>query len=180
MGNNNIQYTLRKSARVRRMRISVSCEGKVVVTMPRSMPDFLANNFIIDKIDWIKKTIVRFSVLPEWQKKKYTRKDYLNNKDEVRILVQNRLEYFNQYYRLNWQRISIRDQKSRWGSCSQQGNLNFNYKLLFLTPELQDYIVVHELCHLKEMNHSKRFWALVGETLPEYNVLRKKLKGGIK
>ena len=180
-----ISYTLRKSTRAKRMRISVLCEGKVLVTIPsRSFFGFETSNkmveaFIREKLGWIKSTLDKFSVLPEWQKKKYTRKDYLNNKETVRSLVEERLGYFNQFYRLNWKRISIRDQKSRWGSCSRRGNLNFNYKLLWLPSDLQDYIVVHELCHLQELNHSKRFWTLVARALPEYNDLRGKLKGEI-
>lgn len=183
----NISYTLRKSARARRMSISVSCEGKVAVTIPSRLIayneggiDKLIENFVLEKWEWIKKALVKFSSLPEWQKKKYTREDYLNNKEAVRILVQSRLEYFNQFYGLSWERIAIRDQKSRWGSCSKRGNLNFNYKLLWLPAELQDYIIVHELCHLRELNHSKRFWTLVAKTLPEYSLLRRKLRGGVK
>lgn len=183
--NDKISYTLKKSSRARQMRISVSCDGKVVVTMPWFVPAFLVNNFISGKADWIKKSLAKFSALPNWQKKKYTRKDYVNNKETVRKLVLSRLAYFCEIYSNlgaplpSWKRVAIRDQKSRWGSCSRKGNLNFNYKLLFLPPELQDYIIVHELCHLRELNHSKRFWALVAAALPEYNDLRKKLKNGI-
>lgn len=180
-----INYTVRKSARARRMRISVSCDGKVVATIPAKLgssnleagrPSKILDDFVREKWDWVKKVLDKFALLPEWQKKRYTKKDYLNNKEATRKLVLGRLEYFNQFYGFRWGRIAIRDQKSRWGSCSRRGNLNFNYKLVFLPPELQDYIVVHELCHLGELNHSKRFWALVGKTLPEYNKLRKQLR----
>lgn len=73
-------------------------------------------------------------------------------------------------------RIAIRDQKSRWGSCSQKGNLNFNWKLIMAPPQALDYVVVHELCHLHEFNHSPRFWALVAEQMPEYEAWKKWLK----
>lgn len=196
MVNDKIPYTLRQSTRARRMRISVSCEGKVMVTIPSRLmtggylgnrhPSNVVEDFVAEKWEWIKKTLAKFAVLPEWQKRKYTRRDYLNNKEGARKLVENRLTYFRQLYHHleaglpSWKRIAIRDQKSRWGSCSRQKNLNFNYKLLWLPAELQDYIIVHELCHLREMNHSKRFWTLVAQTLPEYNILRKKLRGGIR
>ena len=73
-------------------------------------------------------------------------------------------------------RITVRNQKTRWGSCSEKGNLNFNYLLYFLPEELLDYVVVHELAHRRHMNHSGEFWAEVGKYFPEYKECRKKLK----
>jgi len=73
-------------------------------------------------------------------------------------------------------RISIRGQKTRWGSCSSKGNLSFNYNLLRYRKEVIDYVIIHELCHLKEMNHSDKFWKLVGDFCPDYKELRKELK----
>lgn len=97
-------------------------------------------------------------------------------KKEARALVLERIAHFNQIYACTIQRISIRNQRSRWGSCSQKGNLNFNYRLLKLPRTLVDYVVVHELCHLREFNHSKRFWALVEETLPDFRTRRAALR----
>lgn len=73
-------------------------------------------------------------------------------------------------------RVAIREQKSRWGSCSSKGNLNFNWKLIMAPPQALDYVVIHELCHLYEFNHSPRFWALVGGQMPDYEVWKKWLK----
>ena len=73
-------------------------------------------------------------------------------------------------------RVAIRDQKSRWGSCSAKHNLNFNWKLIMAPPEALDYVVIHELCHLIEFNHSPRFWRLVEEQMPEYEAWKKWLK----
>lgn len=95
-------------------------------------------------------------------------KHYIENKEAARALVHARLEFFNTHYGLIYKRVAIRNQKRCWGSCSALGNLNFSYRLLFIPPELCDYIIVHELCHLKELNHSQRFWDLVGETIPDY------------
>lgn len=107
---------------------------------------------------------------------KRTRKDYLEHKNQALILVHDRLKYFNNFYNFKFNRVSIKNQKTRWGSCSKKGNLNFNYKIVLLPPKLADYIIVHELCHLKELNHSDRFWNLVAKTFPDYLKLRQELK----
>lgn len=93
---------------------------------------------------------------------------YLENKEAARELVLSRLEYFNQHYKQTWKRVAIRNQRRRWGSCTSLKNLNFNYKILLLPPHLCDYIIVHELCHLVELNHGQNFWALVAEVIPDY------------
>lgn len=77
---------------------------------------------------------------------------------------------------VSYGRISIREQKTRWGSCSSQGNLNFNWRLIFAPENVLDYVVVHELAHRKEMNHSKAFYAIVESVLPDYRVSRKWLR----
>lgn len=105
-----------------------------------------------------------------------SRKHYREHHRAARVLVNERLPELNQAYGFTYHRISIRNQGTRWGSCSKQGNLNFNYRLLFLAPALQDYIMVHELCHLQELNHSKKFWSLVAQTVPSYQLLRKALR----
>lgn len=97
-------------------------------------------------------------------------------KKEALILVQNRLAHFNTYYNFSYNKISIRNQKTRWGSCSTRGNLSFNVKILLLPIDMQDYLVVHELCHLKEFNHSERFWSLVAQQIPDYKEIRSAMR----
>lgn len=111
-------------------------------------------------------------------KKRKTKKnlDYLKYKDKTLILAKERLEYFNTFYNFKYNKVVIRNQKTRWGSCSRKGNLNFNYKIALLPPKSADYIIVHELCHLGEFNHSRNFWNLVSQTVPEYQDIRKSLK----
>ena len=77
---------------------------------------------------------------------------------------------------VSYRNITIREQKTRWGSCSSEKNLNFNWKLILAPPEVLDYVVVHELCHLKEINHSKAFWDEVGKVMPEYETYKLWLK----
>lgn len=103
-------------------------------------------------------------------------KEYLEYKKKALVVVERRLKYFNEIYHYSYTRISIRNQKTRWGSCSKRGTLSFNYKIAFLPEYLADYIIVHELCHLKEMNHSKRFWDLVAKTMPDHRARRRELR----
>lgn len=86
------------------------------------------------------------------------------------------LEQLNRRYGFSYGRVAIRDQRRRWGSCSSAGNLNFNYKILFLPSALQEYIVTHELCHLAEFNHGPAFWRLVASTVPDYRQRRQHLR----
>jgi len=104
------------------------------------------------------------------------RKAFLKYKEKAIRLVKEKLEVFNKIYRFRYSRVAIRNTKSRWGSCSKKGNLNFNYRIVFLPTELADYLIVHELCHLGKFNHSQKFWNLVSRAIPDYEKLRKELK----
>jgi predicted metal-dependent hydrolase len=92
------------------------------------------------------------------------------------IIAKAKVKQWNLYYNFSHRKISVKNQKTRWGSCSKKGNLNFNYKIVHLPENLVNYLVVHELCHLKEFNHSKNFWSLVGQTVPDYKKLRRELR----
>ena len=115
---------------------------------------------------------------PLWRTR--SRRLYLANKEAARAVVHERVGHFMQHYGprhgIVVGKIAIRNQRSRWGSCSRKGNLNFNYKVAFLSPEARDYVIVHELCHVKEFNHGRGFWELVGETVPEYKAIRRKMR----
>ncbi len=105
-----------------------------------------------------------------------TTKHYLAHKEHARAFIHTRLAALCAEYGFSYRRVFIKNTRSRWGSCSERGNLNFNYRVLFLPPHLADYIIVHELCHLAELNHSSRFWALVAEACPEYRARRRELR----
>ena len=102
---------------------------------------------------------------------------YQKHKKTARAIILAKLEELNRHYGASYGKVAIRNQRTRWGSCSKRGNLNFNYRLIFLPPVLLDYVVVHELCHLREFNHSPRFWSFVEEMIPDHRARRKALAG---
>lgn len=170
-------YTLQRYASARNIRIILR-DGKVSkVTAPKHIADSSIERFLQKQESWIVKHVRLFSSKQEW--KVFAQKGdgfYRKNKKQAYDIVKEKLELYNTLYGFVYNRVSIRNQSSRWGSCSSQKNLNFNYKIIFLPDDVADYIVVHELCHLEEMNHSEDFWRLVAYALPAYKDLRKKLK----
>lgn len=110
-----------------------------------------------------KKTIRKLTPAP-----KRVNRLYQEHKEAARALIHGRLVHYNTFYQLTYNRVSIKDQRRCWGSCSSKGNLNFSYKLLFLPACLRDYVVVHELCHLRVLNHSQAFWDTMAEVMPDY------------
>lgn len=175
----DLEYTLRVSNKAKRARITINRNGEVILTKPKRVSLELALRFLISKSDWVFKSLERFKNLPSRLDTKNTKKEYLENKNKALALAKSRIEYFNNIYNFKWSKITIKNQKTRWGSCSRRGNLNFNYKIALLPSHICDYIIVHELCHLKEFNHSQRFWDLVAIAIPDYLKIRKELKGNL-
>jgi len=173
-----VDYTLKINRRARNIRLAVYLNGELVVTQPRYVKEEMVNQFIKEKAEWILRQIAYFKQAKAEPLSHLTRRNYLNDRAKARLLIIERLEYFNSIYKFKYASVSIRDQKTRWGSCSKRGGLNFNYRLLYVAPEVRDYVVVHELCHLKEFNHSVNFWKLVAQEIPDYQNLRNKLKNG--
>lgn len=97
-------------------------------------------------------------------------------KSMARLLINQRIRVLNNVLKLRFNRVAIRGQKTRWGSCSNLGNLNFNWRLVMAPLQVMDYIVAHELLHLIQPNHSKKFWALVESVCPDYKACRDWLK----
>lgn len=175
----DFSYIIKTVRRSRHLRLAVHRDGRVVITKPYFISKASAEFFLRSKVEWVNDKLEHFKNLPAPLIKPHNRQDYLKHKPAAHVFVLNRLEHFNSFYNFKYQRISIRDQKTRWGSCSRSGNLNFSYRLLELSPAAADYIIVHELCHLKEFNHSARFWSLVAKTVPDYQIRRKELRGKV-
>lgn len=175
----DFEYTIVRSTRSRSLRITIYPNMDIRVSMPFFMSESTARKFVHNKRPWILKKLAHFRKKPISKLKIFLnglkRKDYLEQKANALTLVKERLDFFNRHYNVQYKKVTIRNQKSRWGSCSHTGNLNFNYKIVYLPKPAQDYIVVHELCHIKEINHSKNFWNLVAEMVPDYKKVGKSL-----
>lgn len=175
LSDKEISYALKKNKRAKRMRLSVAAGGILSVTVPYRFPEQLVERFMHEHAEWIVKQ-VNAAEQRGGRLVRYGREHYLEHKEAARRLAQERLVHFNQFYQFKYGAISIRDQKTRWGSCSRSGNLNFNYKLAVVPEHIADYVIVHELCHCKEFNHSKAFWNLVAQTIPNHPEIRKQLR----
>lgn len=174
-GGGEIGYTLTKSRRARRLRITVGYDSGVTVTIPFRAPEGAEERFVMQKINWILRSMEKIKERGG-SSIKGTKREFVRNKEYAYILAHEKLEKFNKLYNFDYGKIYIRNQKTRWGSCSMNGNLSFNYKLVFLPEHLADYLVVHELCHIGELNHSKRFWNLVARAIPDYKKMQRELK----
>lgn len=171
-----------KIIRSKRKTVSLQIDENLQITLraPLRMSDREIRRFIEEKTPWIENHLQKVK-----DRKEETRvepEDMLTVED-IRALakeavshIPERVRFYADKIGVSYGRITIRNQKSRWGSCSSRGNLNFNCLLMLTPPEIIDYVVVHELCHRLEMNHSKRFWAEVEKVLPDYRKREKWLK----
>lgn len=156
--------------------IQIAADGSVKVRAPHGLDKRSIDHFLDKKSDWVLKHVEQFKMkappvkppLSLSERKRYVRL--------ARDVFTQKTAYFASIMGVSYGRISIREQKTRWGSCSGAGNLNFNWRLIFAPPEVLDYVVVHELAHRREMNHSKAFYSFVEEILPDYKICRKWLR----
>ena len=170
---NIIEYRLIRSRR-RTISVEITNDG-ITVRAPLKMPVAEIDKFVIDHKDWIRK---KSAVIEEKKKAQQpvehlTRADIEKLAEEAMRVIPERVAYYAPLVGVTYGRITIRNQVSRWGSCSSKGNLNFNCLLMLTPPEVLDSVVVHELCHRKEMNHSERFYAEVLRVYPDYHKWQK-------
>lgn len=172
----SVYYTLKRPLFSRRLRILIKSTGDIVVTAPKVLSLKKIEEFLAFQKDWIlekvKLTKERQAILT----KNRAQMSLPANSARARKLAHDRVKYFAGLYGVSYNSIRIKNQSTQWGSCSSKKNLNFNYKIVFLPPELADYVIVHEVCHLLEMNHSERFWKQVARTIPDYKTKKSQLR----
>lgn len=168
-GVEKMEYRVIRSGR-RTIAIQIGPDGEVTVRAPRRMRGEQIAAFVESKRGWIEKH------LPRQTQPKLTRDQVTELALRAKTVVAERVARYAPLVGVTYGRVTIRSQHTRWGSCSGKGNLNFNCLLMLVPEEVMDYVIVHELCHRKEMNHSASFWAQVERVLPDYRERRKWLK----
>ena len=173
----NLEYEVIRSNR-RSISIQIKRDGHVLVRAPKFMSDIDIDAFVESKADWITKHLQELQMESDshCEEELLTVKDIEKLKALARNVIPAKVAYYARLLGVSYGKISIRMQKTRWGSCSREGNLNFNCLLMMAPPDVLDYVVIHELCHRFEMNHSAKFWARVEKAMPDYRVHRQWLK----
>ncbi|MCR5430958.1 MAG: M48 family metallopeptidase [Lachnospiraceae bacterium] len=174
-----MEYTLIRSSR-RTIAIEVKPDATIVVRAPRRASVREIERIVAAKEGWINKHIEKMkqrkAQLEESGAAPLSDEEIRELAKKAAAYIPERVRYYAGIMGVSYGRITIRKQKTLWGSCSTKGNLNFNCLLMLKTPDLIDYVVVHELCHRKHMNHSKAFWEEVGKVMPDYRERRRSLK----
>ncbi|MBE5998617.1 MAG: M48 family metallopeptidase [Sarcina sp.] len=154
----------------RTLSLQVRPGGEILVRAPRHATLQEIRAFVLKNRAWLQKHIalVQEETARTEPADLLTMEEIRRLAEEAMRVIPGRVAHFAPLVGVRYGRITIRNQKTRWGSCSGKGNLNFNCLLMLAPPEVIDYVVVHELCHRKEMNHSSRFWAEVGRVIPDY------------
>ena len=171
-----MEYTIVRSNR-KTLALQIK-DGELIVRAPRKAKQAEIDALLSQHRSWIEKHLQKAEkqrqaaeALPP-----LTTEEIRALADQALKVIPERVKYYAPLVGVSYGRITIRNQRTRWGSCSTQGNLNFNCLLMLTPPEVLDSVVVHELCHRKEMNHSERFYAEVLRVFPEYKMWNKWLK----
>ena len=156
---------------------------EIIVRAPMRMKEKDIYSFIESKREWIEKNLAKIKARQKTidKEKPFTEAEIKALAERARVIIAERVKYYAPKVGVTYNRITIRCQRTRWGSCSSKGNLNFNCLLALFPIEIIDSVVVHELCHRKHMNHSPQFYAEVERVFPEYRKYHRMLdeKGAV-
>lgn len=171
----DIPVRVRKS-RTRSLRLTIHVGGEVRLTLPYFVSYKKGLAFLREKQSWITQKQKELGRVPVPFLRQGSQEDFRGKHSQALGMITGCLKKFQDVYGMKPKKIAVRDQKTRWGSCSRAGTLSFNYRLILLPERLRDYVIVHELCHLEEFNHSRNFWSLVGRVFPDYKDLCRELR----
>lgn len=169
------EYQLVRSKR-KTLSIQITREGQVVVRAPLFSTERQIREFVENHAEWIYEKLAEATRDDRISAQEFSPAQINVYKKRAKGIISRRVAHYADIMGVEYGQITIRDQKSRWGSCSDKCNLNFSWRLILMPIEVMDYVVVHELAHLKEMNHSPAFWAEVETVMPDYKEYRKWLK----
>lgn len=167
-------YKIIRSSR-KTLALQAGKDGIFIVRAPMRLPAYVIEDFLRKNQEWMKRQQKKMEEI-QANVPLISDEDRKRGIDIAKKVFPERTAYFASRMGVSYGRITIREQKTRWGSCSAAGNLNFNWKLVLMPPEILDYVVVHELAHRREMNHSIRFWQIVERELPDYQSRRHLLR----
>lgn len=165
-----VEYSKRKT-----IAICVTCEEELLVKIPIGTPDERIRRFLKQKEYWIYKTYMR-QVNENKNRLVFSKEEERKLREKARRVFTEKTRWYAGQIGVSYNRIRIAEQKTRWGSCSSSGTISYNWRLILMPENIQNYVVVHELCHCIEMNHSQRFWELVKCYIPEMQQCRNWLK----
>ena len=150
--------------------LEIKPDGQVIVRAPMRLSEREIQRFVIQHEDWIREhlEIIKQKQENRPEIERLTMQEIQELADQALKVIPQRVAYDAPKVGVSYGKITIRNQKSRWGSCSSKGNLNFNWRIIMAPARVADYVIVHEMCHLKYLDHSREFWSLVEEILPDY------------
>jgi len=176
----DFEYEIVRCKRKRNLSIAIGQDGKVEVRIPFYTPLYEAERFVEEKQDWIRKSRTKMLTRSE--------RSAAHNWDQVRTdiypwirggggkMFRDKVAYWADRMGVEYNRVTVKDISTRWASCSSKKNLSFTWKVFVMPERLVDYLVVHELAHLKHMNHSPEFWSVVSTYIPDHKARRKELE----
>ena len=166
-----ITYSKRKT-----IGIHITGEQTIQVKAPYFTSEKMIEKILLEKKSWLESTLKKLENQKEYYIREFSDMEQKKYREKAREILTKKAESYGKYMGVTFGRIAIKDQKSCWGSRSRKGKLNFNWRLILMPEEIMDYVVVHELAHLKELNHSQAFWKIVEKVIPDYKARRKWLK----
>ncbi len=172
--NEKVGVLVKKNKKSKNIRLYLYKDEQVVVNIPTWLTFRAGRLFAESKKEYLLENIKKSrenAIIPI-----RSNSDYQRVKNRALRLAIDRVRHYNDFYNFRYNKVFIKNPRTRWGSCSSLGNLNYSYRIFFLPKEYVDYIIVHELCHLEEFNHSRNFWKLVEKTIPDYKGMVKKLR----